>query len=380
MRGGAFPNVIAVGRRRTKALAVAALGALLVLSAVNVEAAGWTVVTSPNVGSSSSLSAVSCASSKLCLAVGVSSSAPSVQKTLSEKWNGTKMTVVPSPPSGSFTNIELNGISCTSASFCIAVGRLYKSGGDQILTEKWNGSNWTQLTSPAMGPDAFVDILGVSCKSTTFCMAVGWWTDEPSEAFAMKWNGTSWTVETVPNDGNTEDNILESVSCPTTTFCIAVGNGPGQLIDRWNGSVWSIVSTTANFGLDGVRCRSTTFCMAVGAKSAGANTDTLAEQWNGTTWSVLTTPNVSGSPGNILLSVSCTGTTFCMAGGYAQGSGVTRDTLTEVWNGSTWAIAPSVSPTSDSVINSVSCTTAMGSNFCLAVGESTGKTLVEKYS
>ena len=162
----------------------------------------------------------------------------------------------------------------------------------------------------------------------------------------MKWNGTSWALETVPNDGDTEDNILESVSCPTTTFCIAVGNGPGQLIDRWNGSVWTIVSTTANFGLDGVRCRSTTFCMAVGAQSAGANTDTLAEKWNGATWSVLTTPNVSGSPGNVLLSVSCTGTTFCMAGGYAQGSGVTQDTLTEVWNGSTWAIAPSASGSS----------------------------------
>jgi hypothetical protein len=380
MRGPVFPKVIASGTRRTKALAVAGVGALLVMTAVTAHAAGWTLVTSPNKGTSSSLSAVSCSSSTLCLAVGVSATAPSVQKTLSEKWNGTKMAVVTSPPTGSNTEIELNGISCTSASFCIAVGRVFKSGGDQILTEKWNGSTWTELTSPAMGPDAFVDINGVSCKSTTFCMAVGWFTDEPSEAFAMKWNGTSWAVETVPNDGDTEDNILESVSCPTTTFCIAVGNGPGQLIDRWNGTTWSIVSTTANFGLDGVRCRSTTFCMAVGAQSAGANTDTLAEKWNGATWSVLTTPNVSGSPGNVLLSVSCTGTTFCMAGGFAQGSGTTQDTLTETWNGSTWSIVPSISPTSDSVINSVSCTTATGGNFCLAVGESTDKTLVEKYS
>jgi hypothetical protein len=378
MRGQAFSNLIAGGGRRTKALAIASVGALLVLTAVNVEAAGWTVVTSPNVGTQSSLSGVSCTSSSVCLAVGVSSSA-SVEKSLSEKWNGTKMTVVPSPPTGGDPGLEFNGISCTSASFCIAVGRVFKSGGDQILTEKWNGSKWTELTSPVMGPDATVDILGVSCKSTTFCMAVGWWTFEPTEAYAMKWNGTSWTVETVPNDGDTEDNILESVSCPTTTFCIAVGNGPGQLIDRWNGSVWTIVSTTANFGLDGVRCRSTTFCMAVGAQAVGGNTDTLAEKWNGATWSVLTTPNASGS--SLLLSVSCTGTTFCMAGGWSQPSGSsTQATLTEVWNGSTWAIVPSVSPTSQSVINSVSCTTATGGSFCLAVGESTEKTLVEKYS
>jgi len=95
---------------------------------------------------------------------------------------------------------------------------------------------------------------------------------------------------------------------------------------------------------------------------------------------VLSTPNVSGSPANFLESVSCTSTTFCMAGGDSQGSGSTQDTLTETWNGSSWAIVPSISPTSDSVINSVSCTTATGGNFCLGVGESTGKTLVEKYS
>jgi hypothetical protein len=379
MRGQAFPNWIA-GRRPTNALAFAVVGALLVLTAVNVDAAGWTVVPSPNKGTSSSLSAVSCTNSSVCVAVGVSSTAPSAEKTLSETWNGTTMAVVPSPPSGSNTEIELNGISCSSASFCIAVGRVFKSGGDQILSEKWNGSTWSQLTSPTMGPDAFVDVNGVSCKSPTFCMAVGWFTFEPTEAFAMKWNGSSWAVETVPNDGNTEDNVLKSVSCPTTSFCIAVGDGPGQLIDRWNGSTWSIVSTTANFGLDGVRCRSTTFCIAVGARSLGSITGTLAEKWNGATWSVLSTPNVSGSPGNILLSVSCTSTTFCMAGGYAQGSGSTQDTLTETWNGTKWAIVPSVSPTSDSVINSLSCTAATGGTFCLAVGVSTGKTLVEKYS
>ncbi len=379
MRGLALPNLVSGGTRRVFALACAAVSAVLVLSAVNVEAAGWTVVTSPNVGTSSALSGVSCTNSSLCLAVGVSSTGSSAEKTLSEKWSGTTIAVVPSPPSGSNTEIEDNGISCLSATFCIAVGRVFESGGDQILSEKWNGSKWTLLTSPTMGADAFVDVLGVSCKSTTFCMAVGWFTDEPTEAFAMKWNGTGWTVETVPNDGSTQDNILNSVSCATTTFCIAVGDGPGQLIDRWNGSVWSIVSTTANFGLEGVRCRSTTFCMAVGARSVGGNTDTLAEKWNGATWSVVSTPNAKGS--SLLLSVSCTGTTFCMAGGWSQPLGSsTQATLTEVWNGSTWAIVPSISPTSESVINSVSCTTATGGNFCLAVGESTDKTLVEKYS
>ncbi len=368
----------------TKVAVLGMVGALLALTAVTADAAGpkWTVVSSPNKGNPSTLSGVSCISPTLCIAVGDSGLQGS-EKTLSEKWNGTKLTVVPSPPTTGSEVIELNGISCVSASFCIAVGRQFKSGGDVILSEKWNGSTWSLLTSPTIGPDASLDLNSVSCKTSTFCMAVGWFVGEPAEAFAMKWNGSSWATEAVPDDSNTDDNILKSVSCPTTTLCIAVGTGAsGQLIDKWNGTTWSIVSNTANFALFGVRCRSTTFCMAVGAKAGmGTNVVTLAEKFNGTTWSVLTSPNVSGSPADFLLSVSCTGTTFCMAAGQDQGSGTTEKTLTEQWNGTKWSVVTSPNTSSSlNIINSVSCTTATGGNFCLAVGQAAELTLVEKYS
>lgn len=253
-----------------------------------------------------------------------------------------------------------------------------------MLAEDWNGSRWTELTTPSLGVDQSDDVYGVSCKSANWCMAVGWWTIDPDNALAMLWNGSTWTQETVPNTNSTDDNQLNSISCVSTSFCIAVGftSGNDQLIDRWNGTTWSIVSSTANYALDGVRCRSTTFCIAVGAQGS-STVDTVVEKWNGATWSVMSSPNVSGSTANFLLSVSCTGTTFCMAGGYYVSSGGSRLTLTEVWTGGTWSIVPSINPNAgENEIRSVSCTTAPGGNFCLAVGweSPSSATLVEKYS
>jgi hypothetical protein len=377
--------MIAGVRLGTKAAVLGIAGVLLMSTAVNVQASSpqWALVSSPNKGTSSELSGVSCSDQTHCMTVGsyVSSGAG---RTLSEKWNGTNMTIVPSPPSGGSVEIEFNAISCVSTKFCMAVGRQYKGGTDLLLAEKWNGKKWTQLPTPNLGLSAFDDLYGVSCKSSTWCMAVGWWTTQPEESYSMLWNGSSWTSETVPDTNSTDDNQLNSVSCVTTTFCVGVGftSANDQLIDQWNGTTWSIVSTTANDALYGVRCRTTTFCMAVGAQGS-STANTLVEQWNGAAWSAMTSPNVSGSTADFLLSVSCTGTTFCMAGGDYLGSGSTRLTLTEDWTGgSTWHLvsSPNPSPTDDG-INSVSCTVATGGgNFCLGVGSEAGLTLVEKYS
>jgi hypothetical protein len=155
-------------------------------------------------------------------------------------------------------------------------------------------------------------------------MAVGWWTIEPENSLAMLWNGSSWTMKTVPDSSDTDDNFLNSISCVTTSFSIAVGDADRQVIDKWNGTSWSIVSTTVSRALNWVRCRSTSFCIAVGA----------------------------------------------------QGNSV------EDWIGEAWAVVPSPNPSSTADgISSVSCTTATGGgNFCLAVGSEAGLTLVEKYS
>ena len=57
--------------------------------------------------------------------------------------------VVPSPSPGN-TIDSLNGVSCVSASSCVAVGSNWKAVA-QTLVESWDGSNWTVVASPNQG-------------------------------------------------------------------------------------------------------------------------------------------------------------------------------------------------------------------------------------
>jgi hypothetical protein len=98
------------------------------------------------------------------------------------------------------------------------------------------------------------------------------------------------------------------MSCATTTNCTAVGdyfapnapppygfNGSKTLIDRWNGTAWSIVASP-NAGtyssLAAVKCVNATMCFAAGHGSAASGAwNALIERWNGTTWKVVVNAN-----------------------------------------------------------------------------------------
>ena len=64
--------------------------------------------------------------------------AGSVQQTLIEHWNGTSWSVVSSPNPGS--SPVLSGVAATSATNAWAVGN---SGFNQTLVRAWNGTKWS---------------------------------------------------------------------------------------------------------------------------------------------------------------------------------------------------------------------------------------------
>jgi len=68
---------------------------------------------------------------------------------------------------------ELLGVSCVSATDCLAVGDQtnLSSGRSLTLVESWNGSTWSTVPSPTANGDNFLS--GVSCTSAGFCAAVG---------------------------------------------------------------------------------------------------------------------------------------------------------------------------------------------------------------
>ena len=334
------------------------------------------------------LNGVSCASATACSAVGMRDTG-----TLSERWDGTSWSVQPSAnPTG--TQLSLSGVSCPSATACIAVGSYSNSAGLTVpLAEGLNGTSWSIQSTPSPTGVQSILLSGVSCGSATTCTAVGFlnngggsFIDTPRVLLAYYWNGTNWTAQSMPSPP-ANAFLINGVSCSSATACTAVGSyidstgGNVALTERWNGTSWSIQSSPNPPGggwFNAVSCTSATTCMAVGySENSQYHFVPLAERWNGTSWSIQTTPLPGGAEQGDLNDVSCSSDTACTAVG---GLGIGADSsgpLVESWDGTDWSIQTTAKLPNPRSLNGVSCTSATA---CTAVGSrASGGTLVERW-
>jgi hypothetical protein len=114
-----------------------------------------TVVPWPKQIPNGGLNADSCAGGR-CMGVGATGLVGGIGATGAEGragavlFNGTKwaMTSFPAPPAGDVS--QLFGVSCVSATFCVAVGVVGPSSGlvSAALTAVWNGKSWKLVTAP----------------------------------------------------------------------------------------------------------------------------------------------------------------------------------------------------------------------------------------
>lgn len=292
-----------------------------------------------------------CTSAADCWAVG-HYALGIVDQTLIERWNGTSWSIIPSPNYGTSYNHDLRSVTCSSASDCWAVGSYDNSSGTQTLIERWNGISWSIVPSPnypsPTGDGNY--LVAATCNSTSDCWAVGSYYNGNGvpQTLIEYWDGQSWSIVPSPNNGATH-NELDSVTCTSTTDCWAVGsyynnsNFEQTLVEYWDGQSWSIVpspnvlsptNTTWHNHLDSVTCSSAADCWAVGDYHAGTNDRTLIQHWDGTSWSIVSSLNQGAN--NALTGVKCTSTSDCWAVGHQNGH-----TLTEHWDGTSWSIVPS---------------------------------------
>ena len=359
-------------------------------------AASWAVVSSPGVGA---LSAVSCTSATACTAVGTTSvgghNAPLV-----ERWNGSSWSIQPTPAPSGAQHSTLNGVSCPSRKFCVAVGAASTGINGKVLAlvERWNGRRWSiqHTPTPRRARQSFLN--SVSCTSAKACIAVGSgpYFGGPIGLFgvrAERWNGSIWSIQRIPT--GPAGSALNGVSCTSRSFCTAVGttfedsNGV-PLAEHWNGTTWTRQPIPATNGLvddlSGIACTSDISCTAVGAATDSQDYPrTLAERWHITTtekghhhvmgkWSLqaaaATAPNTSYGFLSFL-GVSCVSTTTCTAVGnqfFGRPELPDETTWAERWSGLAWSIAPTPAPPADTLtsgLNGVSCTS---SSACIAVG------------
>ena len=361
------------------AVGIAAVGASVPASA----ASGWALQSTPNPAGATqaTFNGVSCTSTTTCTAVGFFVDGTGHILALAEAWDGANWTSQPTPnPSGAL-NIVLNGVSCTSATACTAVGNYSdKSGNTKTLAEAWDGATWVIQKTPNPPATTNAVLSGVSCSSPTACTAVGHYFGSSSiPTLAEAWNGAKWVIQKTPVPAGTSVYEFRGVSCASGTACTAVGfsiNGSNQdvmLTEAWKGTKWVIQHNPIPSGatstvLSGVSCSSPTACTAVGDYLGPSTFDTLAESWNGTKWVVQKTPNPAVTTvGALLTSVSCTASTACTAGGYNNVTPPGSATLAEAWNGAKWVIQTTPNPpgAQQSYVNGVSCNSATA---CIAVG------------
>lgn len=315
----------------------------------------WSTMTTVDPGSASLLGGVSCISSAFCMAVGTQWNNTSGNTTLAEEWNGLDWSVVPTIDPNIYDSLAT--VSCVSADFCMAGGQFNNGARPQTLSEEWNGVSWSSTATTDLGVQD--SLQGLACSSVAFCVGVSSYEADYSNAhwqtLGEEWGGSAWsTMTTVDGYSDTRTNFVNEllgVSCASSTFCMATGDyyynfvppatpPSAALAEAWNGSTWSTTapaSPSLAQQLAGVSCPRVSFCIAVGSQTndqssgslgpgGGRNQQTLAEAWDGTAWSTMTTTDPSSS--DLLEGVSCTATGFCIAvGSYDNGS--VRQTLAE---------------------------------------------------
>jgi len=295
-------------------------------------------------------------------------------------------TTSPNPNPSSAEQTSLGSVACIGTSFCVAVGSSSGTAGASTLAESWDGSSWSIVPSPNPAGSTNAGLDGVSCVSTSDCLAVGFSGGQsgPTVPLAEIWNGSTWSITPLPGAWSGL-NILKGISCSGPTACVAVGaraTGPTQngitptstLAEFWNGSSWSLLASVnppgvATSSFSGVSCSGSNACIAVGSAGSvnGSSTQTLTELWNGASWSIVSSPNVFSYPSS-LSGVSCSSTAACTAVGDWSSSSYAK-TLVETWNGTRWSIvsSPNAGPPGDAA-NFLSGVTCVGPTFCTAVG------------
>ncbi|MFZ0665087.1 MAG: Ig-like domain repeat protein [Acidimicrobiales bacterium] len=241
----------------------------------------------------------------------------------------------PVPYSGLF------GVSCATATTCVAVGGYPQTGQTAApIVTTTDGTDWTLQNSGVASAD---NLMGVSCVSgTTTCYAVGF-----AGTIVTTTNLTTWT----PMTSNTTEPLI-GVTCLSTSYCVAIGEA--GTIDVLSGGTWSMTSTTLGTSafLAGVTCATANDCFAVGKQGVTLNFDS-------TNVAGTVTQLAGGGTTQTMDALSCTSASDCEAVG---GAGTILGTTN---GGQTWL--PQTSGVSTSVtLEGVSCS---GSD-CVAVGTS----------
>lgn len=274
-------------------------------------------------GPGSLAAAVSCASTKMCVAVGARGSV-GVALAGSQMWS---QPVVVDRGGG------LAGVSCLPNGSCEAVGASAAIGPEGVTYRRLNGV-WTP------GVNTKFALAAVSCAGPGFCAGVD---NQSPVGHAFTFDGRRWSGPVVLGAST------ESISCPTVKFCGAISQSGKAVFFR--APVWSKAVTIDSSGTPvSISCPNASLCVVV-----DANGNVVSYTGHGWSKPKLIDPSAS------LTGVSCASSRFCVAVDSAGAS--------LVYSGTHWTSPQVLS--ANVQFTSISCPNSV---FCAAVGQNAAST------
>ncbi len=223
--------------------------------------------------------------------------------------------------------MQVLGLSCPTSSRCVAVGS-GPSDAPVIALSDDGGVSWADVT-PAAFANAPWWPRAVDCPSSTVCYLAGGAIAPDETTIAVSQDGGStWTLLDAAQLSAC-DVLFNAISCSSVTSCVAVGQtgemGPArELFTTDGGNTWTATTSSVLLDLkavDSVSCiRGTTTCFAVGPDESW-NFFALRSDDSGASWST-----AWSDAGGVVVSISCADAQHCWAaGGDASGLAGTND-------------------------------------------------------
>jgi hypothetical protein len=292
----------------------------VVLSVAPAQAAAtWTRVASPNRGTVASAlqDVVMVPGTSTAWAVGYSyDSNLAVNRTMTQRFNGTSWSIVSSVNASATGYSQLNRVDATSTSNVWAIGS---------LVERYNGTNWVAMSGPAG-----VALRGLDVVSPSEVWVAGY---SGSAATVSQWKNGIWTTRYTQASTGRHLTVFEAIAVDGSGQVWAVGwdrdyDAPGRpvssLVVHFNGTSWTREATpnpaNRNTLMDVVAlANGEVFAVGVAQDTSGGGItprSLMLRKPLGGSWSSLTVPKGETGSTDQLLSVTAVSSTSVWSVGY----------------------------------------------------------------
>ncbi|MGO9977234.1 MAG: hypothetical protein ACLP01_31400 [Solirubrobacteraceae bacterium] len=319
------------------------------------------------------LSAVACTPTKLCVAVDTSGYAMT-------STNPTGTTKVWSKPFriDAVSGGSLTGISCPASNLCVAVDAV----GDVVTSTNPTGgakawSKPARIDASTVTGGGFAGLAGVSCPTTTLCVAADSATPGNVLTSTNPTGGVSaWSM--IKKVGT----LLSSISCASITFCVAAGaedyysTNPGSAFGIWRATGTPTTTQTAAATFSAVDCPSSALCVDVGFGNTSTGLVSTATNPRGSAaaWTTVSVQPDPPNPGAGLFDgVGCFSSSYCIALDSADNVFISTTPATGVWGAQT-EIEPlsTTAPTNSSIgCGPTVCVVVDSNGYAITGGERT---------